>query len=110
MQRFRLRTAPVSATNHFDTSRIVNKHEAETKPVDGPHEDSLWTAADVAAWAKLSKSWVYQHAAAGVIPCLKIGGLLRFDPAVVKKFFLSGGVVAERKVIPLNPKAPREGR
>lgn len=73
-------------------------------------DDSLWTADDVAAWAKVSRSWVYQKSAAALLPCLKVGGLLRFDQAAIKKFFLSGGV-AERKVIPLNnPKSPREGR
>lgn len=71
--------------------------------------EKLWTAVDVARWASASRSWVYEHAASGVLPCLKIGGLLRFDPAEVKRFFLSGGP-AERKFIPLNPKSSREGR
>ncbi|HZZ86682.1 MAG TPA: helix-turn-helix domain-containing protein [Anaeromyxobacteraceae bacterium] len=80
----------------------------DTKKIDeNPNEPfGLWTAEDVARWAKTSRSWVYQHAAAGLIPCIKVGGLLRFEPQAVKKFFLSGGI-AERKVIPINPKSPR---
>lgn len=74
------------------------------------NNDTLWNVDDVARFGKTSRSWVYQRAAAGLLPCLKVGGLLRFDPAAIKKFFLTGGV-AERKVIPLiNPKAPNEGR
>mgnify|MGYP001569927594 CR=1 FL=1 len=73
---------------------------------DELNDDTLWTVADVARFAKTSRSWVYQHAAAGTIPCLKVGGLLRFDPKALKKFFLSGGI-AERKVIPINPKSSR---
>lgn len=72
-------------------------------------DDTLWTADDVATFSKTSRSWVYQKAAAGLLPCLKVGGLLRFDPAAIKKFFLNGGT-AERKVIPLNPKSSSEGR
>lgn len=78
--------------------------------IDTDPTDTLWNVDDVAAWAKVSRSWVYQRSASGQLPCVKIAGLLRFDPAAVKKFFLSGGV-AERKVIPLiNPKSSREGR
>lgn len=72
-------------------------------------DEKLWTASDLARWAGVSRSWVYQHAAAGLLPCIKVGGLLRFDPAAVRKFFLSGGI-AERKVIPLISKSSLEGR
>lgn len=73
-------------------------------------DDTLWDVDDVARFTKTSPSWVYQKSAAGLLPCLKVGGHLRFDPTTIKKFFLSGGV-AERKVIPLiNPKAPKQGR
>ncbi len=62
----------------------------------------LWTADDVARWAKVSRSWVYGAASAGRIPCIKVGGLLRFDPQAIKTFFLSG-TEPGRKVIPLKP-------
>ena len=40
----------------------------------------LWDANDVARYMKVSRSWVYQRAEAGLLPCLRLGGLLRFDP------------------------------
>ncbi len=66
----------------------------------------LWTVTDVSRWCQVSRSWVYQAAAAGRIPCIKVGGLLRFDPQSIKAFFLTGNDVG-RKVIPLNSKSPR---
>jgi excisionase family DNA binding protein len=32
----------------------------------------------------VSKSWVYQATSSGVIPCVRIGALVRFDPLVIK--------------------------
>jgi excisionase family DNA binding protein len=59
-----------------------------------PHEiyratSGLWDARDVAAYLKASRSWVYHQAEAGQLPCLKIGGLLRFDPEVIKRLVRS---------------------
>jgi excisionase family DNA binding protein len=60
-----------------------------------PSFEALWTADDVAAYLKVSRSWVYQHAASGDLPCLHVGGLRRFDPAAVRARVRadSGGVV-----------------
>lgn len=49
-------------------------------------DSSLWTANDVAAYLRSSRSWVYHQAEAGTLPCIRVGGLLRFDPAMVKAF------------------------
>jgi len=46
----------------------------------------LWTAEDVAGYLKASRSWVYQKAEAGVLPSLRVCGLLRFEPATVRAF------------------------
>ena len=46
----------------------------------------LWTAEDVAAYLKASRSWVYQKAEAGVLPSLRVCGLLRFEPTIVREF------------------------
>jgi excisionase family DNA binding protein len=59
-----------------------------------PHEiyrldRGLWDARDVASYLKASRSWVYHQAEAGQLPCLKIGGLLRFDPEVIKRLVRS---------------------
>jgi Helix-turn-helix domain len=52
--------------------------------------DGLWDANDVARYLKVSRSWVYQRAEAALLPCVRIGGLLRFDPHTVRTF-ASGG-------------------
>jgi len=51
-------------------------------------EESLWDVKDVAAYLKVSRSWVYQNAAAGLLPHLKIGGLLRFNPGAIRSWAL----------------------
>jgi excisionase family DNA binding protein len=51
-----------------------------------PQRDGLWDANDVALYLKVSRSWVYHRAEAGQLPHMRVGGLLRFDPAVVQAF------------------------
>jgi hypothetical protein len=48
--------------------------------------EALWDANDVARHLKASRSWVYQKAEAGILPSLRIGGLLRFDPVEIRAF------------------------
>ena len=48
--------------------------------------EELWDANDVARYLKASRSWVYHQAEAGKLPHLRIGALLRFNPARVKAF------------------------
>lgn len=52
--------------------------------------ENLWNAMDVARYLKASRSWVYQKAEAGLLPSLRIGGLLRFEPAAVRTWAASG--------------------
>jgi excisionase family DNA binding protein len=54
--------------------------------------DSLWDVRDVARFLKVSRSWVYQRAEAGLLPCLRVGGLLRFDPATIRSTALGNGL------------------
>ena len=49
-----------------------------------PPAEGLWTAADVARYLQASRSWVYQKAEAGLLPSMRIGGLLRFNPEAVR--------------------------
>ena len=58
-----------------------------TKLNDEPVEsrDELWDANDVARYLKVSRSWVYHRAEAGLLPCVRIGSLLRFDPKVITR-------------------------
>jgi predicted DNA-binding transcriptional regulator AlpA len=54
-------------------------------------EEGLWDANDVGRFVKASRSWVYQQAQAGRLPCVKIGGLLRFEPAAIRAFIKGQG-------------------
>lgn len=45
--------------------------------------ETLVDANDVARLLKVSRSWVYQRAQAGQLPCYRIGGLLRFAPSEI---------------------------
>jgi excisionase family DNA binding protein len=49
-------------------------------------EENLWNADDVAAFVKVSRSWVYQYAASGRLPVLKFGGNLRFNPSAIREW------------------------
>jgi hypothetical protein len=62
--------------------------------------DGLWTADDVARFLKTSRSWVYHRAQAGRLPCLKIGGLLRFDPVAIRGL-VAGDGLRPRKIVAL---------
>jgi hypothetical protein len=61
--------------------------DADTQPVSIPEQQpSLWDARDVARYLKASRSWVYHRAGRGQIPCMRIRGLLRFDPEAIRRF------------------------
>jgi hypothetical protein len=47
--------------------------------------ETLWDAKDVAAHLKCSESWVYKHAEKGTLPCVRYGGLLRFEPDAIRQ-------------------------
>jgi excisionase family DNA binding protein len=50
--------------------------------------ETLWDVRDVAQYLKASVSWVYKAAERGDLPCLRLGGLLRFDARAVRAFAL----------------------
>lgn len=77
------------------------KHQGEDKDMAALDEEGLWDANDLARFLKVSRSWVYQRAQAGQLPCLKIGGLLRFEPAVIRAF-IKGEGASNRKVVPFS--------
>ena len=70
---------------------------AVTAPTTDPEE--LWTAQQVASYLNCSKSWVYDTEAAGRLPSLHVGGLLRFEPAVIKA--LAKGSSKPGRVLPM---------
>jgi len=53
-------------------------------------DDRLWDAQDVARYLKVSRSWVYHQTEAGVLPHLRVGGLLRFDPETIRAYAKGG--------------------
>ena len=67
----------------------------------------LWDANDVARYIKASRSWVYHQAEAGMIPHLRIGALLRFDPEAVKAF-AHGQAERGGKVLSMRPRTDAE--
>ena len=66
---------------------------------DGASTVTLWDAQDVARFLKVSRSWVYHRAEAGDLPCLRIGGMLRFDPHAVHAF-AQGAPLRGGRVVP----------
>src|SRR6266496_4016885 len=61
------------------TTRVV-------RPPPAGDDDQLWDANDVARFLKVSRSWVYHRAEAGLLPLWRVGGLLRFKPAAIRAF------------------------
>lgn len=49
-----------------------------------PSDDVLWTVHDVARLLNASVSWVYKAAEKGQLPCIRIGAMLRFEPAAIR--------------------------
>lgn len=49
-------------------------------------EEMLWDAVKVAQFLKVSRNWVYMRAEAGLLPHVRVGALLRFEPETVKDF------------------------
>jgi excisionase family DNA binding protein len=53
-------------------------------------ENGLWTVAEVAAFLKVSRSWVYHRLESGLLPHIRVGGLVRFDPSAIRAHVSSG--------------------
>lgn len=68
--------------------------------------DGLWDAKDVARFFRASRSWVYHQAEAGVLPYVRVVGLLRFDPAQIRAFAKSIDP-SKGKVLPFAKKSSR---
>ena len=47
-------------------------------------DELLWTVPDVARCLRASTSWVYKAAEQAKLPCIRIGTMLRFEPAVIR--------------------------
>jgi|GEM_PF-2752443 len=49
-------------------------------------EDALWDVKDLALMLKASVSWVYKAVERDQIPCLRIGAMVRFEPAAIRSW------------------------
>jgi excisionase family DNA binding protein len=58
----------------------------ETNAIEPNETPALLTAEELAAALRVSRSWVYEAARNGAVPCLRVGALLRFDLEEVKAF------------------------
>jgi excisionase family DNA binding protein len=61
-------------------------HRAADETTERPDPETLWDANDVAAYLKVSRSWVYHRAESGELPCLRVGALVRFEPEQIRKY------------------------
>jgi excisionase family DNA binding protein len=66
-------------------------------------QEGLWTPQEVANYLKVSRSWVYQKAEAGLIPVIRMPGssLLRFNPEAIRAF--ARGEWEPVKILPFRP-------
>jgi excisionase family DNA binding protein len=72
----------------------------KTETVAFAPAEGLWTVKDVAAYLQLSRSWVYQRAELGELPCIRLGGALRFEPEAIRRWLAKqrgGDLVALRQ-------------
>jgi excisionase family DNA binding protein len=63
-------------------------------------DEALWTVAEVAAFLKVSRSFVYQACAAKTVPHVRIGASLRFDPATLRAWVRGERADARVGVLP----------
>lgn len=77
----------------------------ENEEVSRGDSETVWDALDVARYLKVSRSWVYGQAEAGLLPHRRVGGLLRFDPDAIRAWFRGDGRSAN-PVVPLRRNSP----
>ena len=66
----------------------------------------LWDAKEVAEFLGASRAWVYGRAEAGLLPHLRIGNLIRFEPDVLKAFVRQDRVSATYSLAKLQGRLP----
>ena len=62
--------------------------------------ENLWRVADVAAYLGCSTKLVYRKAEEGLLPCLRVGALLRFEPEAVRRW-VRGEHSSPARVLPI---------
>jgi excisionase family DNA binding protein len=66
-----------------------------TQPVPRGSPEGLWDAREVAAFLRVSRSWVYHRSEEGTLPCVRVGGLLRFHAQKIKDMAVADALSAK---------------
>jgi hypothetical protein len=71
-----------------DSPTTVFMRPRAARPIAPHGTDRMWNPADVASFLRVSRSWVYQKAEAGLLPVIRMPGsaLLRFDPETMRAY------------------------
>jgi excisionase family DNA binding protein len=69
----------------------------------------LWDAREVARFLGVHRNWVYLQAESGSLPCVRIGGLLRFEPETIRAI-ARGSPIKGGRVVALPVSHPRKER
>jgi hypothetical protein len=87
-------------------------HQSPIEPSLARIEGSLWAPADVAASLRVSRSWVYQKAEAGLLPVIRMPGsaLLRFDPETMRAYARGEWRPPKNPVVPSSRVRPKQSR
>ena len=67
--------------------------------------EPLWTVKDVMAYLQVSRSWVYQRVERGEIPCRRLLGCVRFEPAAVRAW-VAGDPKGHGQLLPFSKANP----
>ena len=51
-----------------------------------PVSEPLWTVREAAAFLRLGRNTVYEWAASGKLPSLRLGSRVRFEPAALRRW------------------------
>lgn len=68
-----------------DRKQPVMSNKPEEAEIELGNE-ALWDAKDVARYLKVSRSWVYHQTEAGLLPCVRLQALLRFEPHLIRAY------------------------
>lgn len=66
-------------------------HHAEVDMNNHQQDSPLIRVAELADYMGLPKPRVYQLAREGILPCVRLGRAVRFDPIVIQDFIRNGG-------------------
>lgn len=75
---------PICAPIQVPMGLPVEEVTQETSPLP---TEGLWTVPNVMVYTQFSRSWVYKQVELGVLPCIRKGRGIRFDPQVIRDFF-----------------------